>query len=105
VADSPLIIFQQVINKLLEFKKINEKLTYKTNFNAETIKYIILNKLDYGYHRLSPKIVILELGSNPNSDEEILHVAEMHKDDFAMKSHTFLDIVTDEVIYRRLIKC
>ena len=53
----------------------------------------------------SPNIVILEPGSNPNSDEEILHVTEMYKKDFAMESHSFLDIVADEAIYRRLIKC
>src|SRR5437660_1736233 len=43
--------------------------------------------------------------ANPNSDEEILHVAEMYKKDFALESHSFLDIVTDEAIFRRLIKC
>ncbi|PKK57698.1 hypothetical protein RhiirC2_797577, partial [Rhizophagus irregularis] len=36
--DETLAIFQQIIYKLLDFKKINEKLTYETNFNAETIK-------------------------------------------------------------------
>src|SRR5436190_21490791 len=53
----------------------------------------------------SPNIVILEPGANPNSDEEILRVAEMYKDDFALESHSFLDIVADEAIFRRLIKC
>ena len=103
--DNILIMFQQIIYELLEFKKINDELTYKTNFNAETVKRVILNRLDYGCNGPSPKIVILEPGSNPNSDEEILHVAEMYKEDFAMESHTFLDIVADEAIFRRLIKC
>ena len=103
--DNILIMFQQVIYELLEFKKINEELTYKTNFNAKTVKCVILNRLDYGCNGPSPKIVILEPGSNPNSDEEILHVAEMYKEDFAMESHTFLDIVADEAIFRWLIKC
>ena len=35
--DNILIIFQQVIYELLEFKKINEELTYKTNFNAKPL--------------------------------------------------------------------
>jgi hypothetical protein len=100
-----LTIFQQIIYKLLDFKKINEKLTYETNFNAETIKREILNKLDLGCRGPSPNIVILEPGSNPNSDDEILHVAEMYKKDFAMNGHSFLDIVADEAIFRRLIKC
>ena len=103
--DNILIMFQQIIYELLEFKKINDELIYKTNFNAETVKCVILNRLDYGCNGPSPKIVILEPGSNPNSDEEILHVAEMYKEDFAMESHTFLDIVADEAIFCRLIKC
>ena len=75
------------------------------NFNAEIIKHVILNRLDYGCNGPSPKIVILEPGSNPNSDKEILHVAKMYKEDFAMESHTFLDIIADEAIFRHLIKC
>ncbi|PKC57836.1 hypothetical protein RhiirA1_471868 [Rhizophagus irregularis] len=103
--ENTLTIFQQIICKLLNLKKINEEFTYNTNFNAETIKHEILNKLDYGSCGESPNIVILEPGSNPNSDEEIFHVAEMYKKDFAMESDSFLDIVADEAIFRRLIKC
>ena len=87
--DEALIVFQQIIYELLDFKKINEKLTYKTNFNSETIKHIILSRLDHGCHGPSSNIVILEPGSNPNSDEEILHVAEMYKEDFVIESHFF----------------
>ncbi|GES77224.1 hypothetical protein GLOIN_2v1482460 [Rhizophagus clarus] len=103
--ENTLTIFQQIIHELLNFKKINEEFTYNTNFNAETIKREILNRLDYGSCGESPNIVILEPGSNPNSDEEILHVAEMYKKDFVMESDSFLDIVADEAIFRRLIKC
>ncbi|RIA95840.1 hypothetical protein C1645_816136 [Glomus cerebriforme] len=71
---------------------------------TETIKHEIINKLDLGCHSSSPNIVILKLGSNSNSDDEILHVAEMYKKDFAMNSHSFLNIVADEAIFRRLIK-
>ena len=42
---------------------------------------------------------------NPNSDEEILNAAEMYKKDFDLEDYDFLDIVADEAIYRRLIKC
>jgi len=100
-----LIIFQQIIYELLDFKKINEELTYNTNFNAETIKHIIFNKVEHGCCGPSPNVVILEPGSNPNSDDEILNVAEMYKKDFAIEDHSFLDIVADEAIFRRLIKC
>src|SRR4051812_547842 len=103
--DKTLKIFQQIIYELLDFKKINEKLFYNTNFNSETIKCIILSRLDRGCYGPSPNVIILEPGSNPNSDEEILHVAKMYKEDFAMESHSFLDIVADEAIFRRLIKC
>ncbi|RHZ49352.1 hypothetical protein Glove_522g84 [Diversispora epigaea] len=88
-----LFIFQQVICELLDFRKIDNKLVYKTDFNTETIKYIIFTKLDYGYLGPSPNVVILKPGANPNSDKEILYVAEMYKKDFALKSHFFLDIV------------
>ncbi|GBB93562.1 hypothetical protein RclHR1_21980006 [Rhizophagus clarus] len=84
---------------------MNQELVYKTNFDAETIKNIILTRLDRGCCGPSPNIVILEPGASPNSDEEILRVAEMYKDDFALESHSFLDIVADEAIFRRLIKC
>ncbi|RHZ49551.1 hypothetical protein Glove_519g40 [Diversispora epigaea] len=100
-----LSIFQQVICKLLNFKKIDNKLVYKTDFDAETIKHIIFTKLDHKCLESSPNVVILEPGANPNSDKEILHVAEMYKKDFALKSYSFLDIVIDEALFRRLIKC
>ena len=100
-----LIMFQQTIFELLDFREINGKLIYNKNFDAESIKHIILTKLDHGCLGPSPNIVILEPGSNPNSDEEILRVAEMYKKDFALESHSFLDIVADEAIFRRLIKC
>ncbi|GES89920.1 hypothetical protein GLOIN_2v1482460 [Rhizophagus clarus] len=74
--------------------------------NTLTIfQQIIHELLDYGSCGESPNIVILEPGSNPNSDEKILHVAEMYKKDFAMESDSFLDIVADEAIFHRLIKC
>ncbi|RGB35509.1 hypothetical protein C1646_759287 [Rhizophagus diaphanus] len=36
--DNTLTIFQQITYELLDFKKINKELIYKTNFKAETIK-------------------------------------------------------------------
>ncbi|GES96281.1 hypothetical protein GLOIN_2v1482460 [Rhizophagus clarus] len=103
--DNTLTMFQQIIYELLDFKKINKEFIYKTNFSAETIKRVILTKLNYGCSDPSPNVVILEPGSNPNSDEEILHVAEIYKEDFAMSSHSFLNIVADKAIFHRLIKC
>ena len=87
--DETLNIFQQVIYELLDFKEIEGKLIYKTNFDAESIKRIILTKLDRGCLGPSPKVVILEPGANPNSDEEILHVSEMYKEDFSMNNYFF----------------
>ncbi|RGB23078.1 hypothetical protein C1646_775049 [Rhizophagus diaphanus] len=100
-----LNMFQKVIFDLLDFKEIEGELIYKTNFDAETIKRNILTKLDPGCLSPSPNIVILEPGANLNSDEEILHVSEMFKEDFAMNNHSFLDIIANEAIFRRLIKC
>ena len=95
-----LMIFQQTIYELLDFKEVNGELIYKTNFNAETIKHILLIKLDRGCLSLSPNVVILEPGANPNSDDEILRVAKMYKEDFALESNSFLDIVANEAIFR-----
>jgi hypothetical protein len=100
-----LTMFQQIIHEQLNFKKINGEFIYNTNFNAETIKHTILSRLEHGSCGESPNVVILEPGSNPNLNEEILHVAEMYKKDFAMESNSFLDIIADEAIFRRLIKC
>jgi hypothetical protein len=103
--DKILLIFQEVFQELLDLKNINGELTYKRDFNAENVKQNILSKLDYGCLGPYPNTVILEPGTNPNSDEEILHTAEMYKNEFALKDDDFLDIVADEAIYRRLIKC
>ena len=103
--DETLNMFQQVIYELLDFKEIEGELIYKTNFDAEIIKHIILTKLDQGCLGPSLNVVILELGANLNSDKEILHVSEMYKEDFAMNNHSFLDIIADKAIFYRLIKC
>ncbi|RHZ46541.1 hypothetical protein Glove_615g48 [Diversispora epigaea] len=99
------LMFQKVIYELLDFKIINNELIYNTNFDSETIKHTILTKLDRGCLGPSPNIVILEPGANPNSDEEILNVTKMYKKDFILKIGSFLDIVGDEALFRRLIKC
>ncbi|RHZ89130.1 hypothetical protein Glove_18g69 [Diversispora epigaea] len=88
-----LELFQNIIYKLLNFKKINNELIYRKDFDAEVIKYVILSRIDHGCLGSTPNIVILELGVNPNSDEEILHVATMYKKGFMLENHSFLDIV------------
>ncbi|RHZ77506.1 hypothetical protein Glove_177g73 [Diversispora epigaea] len=99
-----LMIFQEVFQELLDFKNINNKLCYNRDFDAESIKCLILHKLDHGCLGPSPNIVILEPGNNPNSDEEILNAAKMYKKDFILEDYQFLDIVGDELVYRRLNK-
>jgi len=103
--DETLSLFQNIIYELLDFKNINNKLTYRTDFDAEDIKHTILSKIDHGCLGPTPNLVILEPGANPNSDEAILNTATMYKEDFALENHSFLDIVADEAIFRRLIKC
>ena len=99
-----LIIFQETLEELLNFKNIHGELSYEKDFDAESIKRIILTKLDYGCLGSSPNVIILEPGTNPNSDDEILRAAKLYKKDFALENYDFLDIVADEAIYRRLIK-
>ncbi|RIA80854.1 hypothetical protein C1645_837952 [Glomus cerebriforme] len=71
------MIFQQTINELLDFRKINNELIYKKDFDADTIKRAILSKLNPGC-----------LGPSPDID-------------FSMEDHSFLDIIADEAIYQR----
>ncbi|RIA90783.1 hypothetical protein C1645_822932 [Glomus cerebriforme] len=87
-----LLTFQEVFQELLDLKNINGKLTYRRNFDAESVKRIILSKLDHRYLGPLPNIIILESGNNPNSDEEILRSAEMYKKDFSLENYDFLDI-------------
>ncbi|GBC39514.2 hypothetical protein GLOIN_2v1480545 [Rhizophagus irregularis DAOM 181602=DAOM 197198] len=103
--DQLLMTFQEVFKELLDFKNINGELSYRKDFDAKSVKDILLSKLDYGCLEPSPNVIILEPGNNPNSDEEILNAAEMYKKEFDLKDYEFLDIVADEAIYRRLIKC
>ncbi|UZO07800.1 uncharacterized protein OCT59_028074 [Rhizophagus irregularis] len=103
--DQLLMTFQEVFKELLDFKNINGELSYRKDFDAKSVKDILLSKLDYGCLEPSPNVVILEPRNNPNSDEEILNAAEMYKKEFDLKDYEFLDIVADEAIYRRLIKC
>ena len=100
-----LLLFQNIIHELLDFRINNNELNYRRDFDAEVIKQAILDRIDHGCHGPSPNIIILEPGANPNSDEEILRVVTMYKNDFALENHSFLDIVADEAIFRRLIKC
>ncbi|PKK66459.1 hypothetical protein RhiirC2_784759 [Rhizophagus irregularis] len=55
-----LMRFQQTIDELLGFKKINGELTYKKDFDADTIKCAILSKLNPGCLGPSPDVIILE---------------------------------------------
>ncbi|RHZ79657.1 hypothetical protein Glove_142g53 [Diversispora epigaea] len=89
-------------------KKGNSQLIMVNEFLSETCGRLKLNEeeitrnpdvLMEAHYYLRP-----ELGANSNSDEEILHVAEMYKKDFALKNHSFLNIVTDQTIHSRLIK-
>lgn len=99
-----LITFQETLKELLHIENINGELSYKRDFDAETIKHIILSKLDYRCLGPSPNVIILESGINPNSDEEILRAAEMYKKDFDLEDSNFFNIVADETIYHRLVK-
>ncbi|RIA83427.1 hypothetical protein C1645_833860 [Glomus cerebriforme] len=94
----------EIICELLDFKKINNELIYRIDFDAEIVKHIVLTRIDYGCLGPFYNIVILELDANPNSDEEILHVAKAYKEDFELENHSYLNIVANEAIFCRLIK-
>ena len=85
-----LMTFQEVFKELLDFKDINGELSYKKDFDIKSIKDILLFKLDYRCLGLSPNVIILEPGNNPNSDEEILNAAKMYKKEFDLKDYSQL---------------
>ena len=98
--------FQNLLEKLLDIRKTNEgNIEYNQNFDAEIIKKEILAEFEHGCQGPSPHIVILEPADNPNSDQAILEAANMYKADFNLREDGYLDIVADEAIFRRLMRC
>ncbi|GBC23677.1 uncharacterized protein OCT59_011254 [Rhizophagus irregularis] len=98
--------FQSILENLLDFRSTNEgNLEYNQNFDVEIIKKAILEKFEHGCKGSSSHVVILEPGDNPNSDQAILGAATMYKADFNLQETAYLDIVADEAIYRRLVRC
>ena len=66
-----LEIFQKVIQELLDFKNVNDKLFYKKDFNIENIKYIILFKLNHKCLSSFPNVVIFKFKANSNLNDKI----------------------------------
>jgi hypothetical protein len=46
--DETLLLFQDIICELLDFKNVNNELTYRTDFDAEVIKRAILGRINHG---------------------------------------------------------
>ena len=98
--------FQNILEKLLDIWKTNEgNIEYNRNFDAEIIKNEILAEFEYGCQGPSPHVIILEPADNPNSDQAILEAANMYKADFNLQEDGYLDIIADEAIFRRLMRC
>ncbi|GET02725.1 hypothetical protein GLOIN_2v1482460 [Rhizophagus clarus] len=97
---------QKILEGLLDFQRTNEgNLIYNQNFDAEIIKKAILAEFEHGCQGSSPHVIILEPEDNPNSDQAILDAANMYKIDFNLLETDYLDIVADEAIFRRLMRC
>ncbi|RHZ51446.1 hypothetical protein Glove_478g13 [Diversispora epigaea] len=97
--------FQKIFEKILDFKIKENNLTYNQEFDAEQIKKIITSELEPGCYGSPPNLIILEPGNNPNSDDAILDTAMMYKLDLELGDNDFLDIVADQAIHFRLIRC
>ncbi|PKK73294.1 hypothetical protein RhiirC2_776199 [Rhizophagus irregularis] len=98
--------FQNILKRLLDIQKTNEEnIEYNKNFDAKTIKKEILAEFEHGCKGPSHYIVILEPADNPNSDQAILEAVNMYRADFNLQENGYLDIVADEVIFRRLMRC
>ncbi|RHZ88897.1 hypothetical protein Glove_20g22 [Diversispora epigaea] len=60
----------------------------------------IIDNIDF-----KTKSFTFELGNNSNSDNAILDIAMMYKLDLELGDDNYLDIVTDQALFGRLIKC
>ncbi|GES98757.1 hypothetical protein GLOIN_2v1482460 [Rhizophagus clarus] len=97
---------QKILEGLLDFQRTNEgNLIYNQNFDAEIIKKAILAEFEHGCQGSSPHVIILEPEDNPNSDQAILDAANMYKIDFNLLETDYLDIVANEAIFCRLMRC
>ncbi|RIA88755.1 hypothetical protein C1645_825892 [Glomus cerebriforme] len=85
-----------IVCELLDFKKINDKLIYRIDFDAKIVKCIVPTKINHRCLGPSPNIIILKLDTNPNLDKEILHVAKVYKENFELENYSYLDIMSNE---------
>ncbi|EXX57749.1 uncharacterized protein OCT59_016365 [Rhizophagus irregularis] len=98
--------FQNILERLLDILKTNEEnIEYNKNFDAKIIKKKILAEFEHGCKGFSSHVVILKPTDNLNSDQAILETTNMYRADFNLQENGYLDIVADEAIFCRLMRC
>ncbi|CAB5393986.1 unnamed protein product [Rhizophagus irregularis] len=76
-ANETLIGFSLLINQLLNCKQTeNNSIEYSYEFDSDIVNSKIIEQINIGIQYLPPHIVILEVGGNPSSDEEIFAACE-----------------------------
>ena len=103
-ANEVLIGFQLLISQLLNCKqKEDNSIDYSCEFDCDIVNTKIIEQINIGVEYLPPHIVILEVGGNPNNDEDIFAACEKYIEDLKLVEQP-VEICCDEAIFRRVIK-
>lgn len=93
--------FHQVFKDFLQFSNLENTFIYSQDFDLPNIHQQIINSVELGCQLPPANIVILEAGNKPSSNEGIFEACDMFLQDFNLNNNKYIDIVSDEAIFRR----
>ncbi|PKB97783.1 hypothetical protein RhiirA5_432494 [Rhizophagus irregularis] len=95
--------FHQVFVDFLQFSNLENTFKYFQDFDFPDIHQQIINNVELGCQLPPANVVILEAGNKPSSNEGIFEACDMFLQDFNIDNNKYMDIVSDEAIFRRTI--
>ena len=95
--------FHQIFKNFLQFSDLENTFKYVQNFDLPDIHQQIINSVELGCRLPPANVVILEAGNKPSSNEGIFEACDMFLQDFNLDHNKYIDIVSDEAIFRRTI--
>ncbi|RIA89763.1 hypothetical protein C1645_824334 [Glomus cerebriforme] len=98
-----ILNFHQIFKDFLQFSGSGNFFKYSQNFDLPDIYQQIINSTELGCQLPPANVVILEAGNKPSSNEEIFEACDMFLQDFSLDNNKYIDIVSDEAIFRRTI--
>ena len=99
-----ILNFHQVFENFLQFSGSENTLKYFQDFDLSDIHQQIISNVELECQLPPANVVILEAGNKPNSDEGIFEACDMFLQDFNLDNNKYIDIVSDEAIFRRTIR-